>query len=1512
MGIRGHNVNYNFNKRNVVFGSLVVLTLIFSVSSILLQPSFQQTPGDVRVPVPLSGAGKYYNDWVTYPTTGLNKVTVVSDPPSGTPNNSNGVNRVSNAKFQDFRLTGVTIPPSAQNIRVLVEVTAKTISGTSGLNIMSITGTKNADWNFGSTITFSSSNFETKSRIFATNPVRGNNWVPGDFSNWITNGKEIVFALNHQTQQNSDKIQVGNFKVTILYTDITPPVTTITGATSGGVAVPNANGYYSKGTDITINFLATDVGSGVAYSECKLDTGSYSPCTSPKSYYGLVDGPHTVSIRSTDNAGNVESTATINWQQDTQLPVVTTSGAVTEQADQITGKLITYTASATDASPSSGLIGTAPNCSPIASGQVFPIADTTVTCTQADRSGNVGTASFLVRILPYLDLGYVEEGGQSTITVSDPAASGTIQVQTTCDTSGTTNVALTATSPGVFSAPIYTTLAPTGILNGIQNLQCAGSDGIDVAYTISRGTSTDSGVVQAAGSGANLGRIRALQFDSDVVHLGNNIGMSAQRTFGPPGTICNNNAAIETFTVQVTSPSDPPPGGITVTLTETAFNSCLFKTTENVWFIPGASTTSPLAIRTGVGQTVTATLNSVSPIETTTVGILPTAPSIPALGTVVTVTSATCASDTDQDGICNSPAWEGAGTPLTITGFGVTYTYTAAGGGCPRLLDDRNPTADYPVGNNPADLSTYNPITCPSSTSKDIFYEIDYMPNHKPSYPALLNVINVFRNAPTTGCPTGTTCPGPTYLHIKLDEVLPIHDPLIPWSGSLTTDNPMGGFDEIKRQFFMSSNERSPTVSAAIAAANLKSERQVMRYMLIAHQQEELSQRFSSGYSEIKGNDAGIYLGAFSLGFGNQMELESTILHEIGHNINLNHGGSAANAQNCKSNHLSNMNYLFQFTNFVSGRPLDFSRVELNALNENNLIDADGIIATGLPSAGTPAWSGTPPSSYTTAYGPPTYPSGILTLNLVPLSTTVTTPINWDGGASPTAIRTINDIDFPLCNDDIPPPPAVPIIYDNLVGSHDWSKIDLKFRANALFFGDGIQALNPINPTTGDFGGYENSFVNTGNGINPPVAAVSKIFNGNPAEVLSFTNPPLTFSTSVNEGDTFTLDLSGSTDLPSGSPELYGWNFGDLTQWDTPGEDVLGPSAIIFADDDDDETGDNIDDPDSSRFQIVDADANRVIGDVLVTVNNVVPTVSSPATLTGITEGDTLDIDAAQFTFTDPGIVDTHTASINWGDGSTAGSVSETPGTAPDLNAGTPRVDTSGTVDGSHLYPQDGTFSVLLTVTDKDGGSGSSTSSLTVLNDPPVITAISSSAGTFTDRGLNDPHTATITWGSGGPTSTILIPISDRTFTIPSPPADAACGTQTATVVVTDDDTSSASASFGFISSFCNGTFSSPLTNAQFKMDRTVPSNLSLKDQNGVPMASFVVTMFIFQNGVEQPVITSEGTNIAPFDSTSGTYMLHVKLQGYPTPLVIGQNNPVNILARVGTQTVNSGVFYIK
>jgi hypothetical protein len=58
--------------------------------------------------------------------------------------------------------------------------------------------------------------------------------------------------------------------------------------------------------------------------ECKLDGGSYSSCSSPKSYSSLAQGPQTFYVRQIDSAGNTGSPATYSWTVDTVAPAAPT------------------------------------------------------------------------------------------------------------------------------------------------------------------------------------------------------------------------------------------------------------------------------------------------------------------------------------------------------------------------------------------------------------------------------------------------------------------------------------------------------------------------------------------------------------------------------------------------------------------------------------------------------------------------------------------------------------------------------------------------------------------------------------------------------------------------------------------------------------------------------------------------------------------------------------------------------------------------------------------------------------------------------------------------------------------------------------------------------------------------------------------------------------------------------------------------------------------------------------
>ncbi len=87
------------------------------------------------------------------------------------------------------------------------------------------------------------------------------------------------------------------------------PTVSITGGPTGLVTTSSAS----------ITFTGSE--GGLTF-ECKLDAGSFAPCTSPVSYSGIPDGAHTVSIRAIAD-GAAGPNATRSWTSDTAVPTVT-------------------------------------------------------------------------------------------------------------------------------------------------------------------------------------------------------------------------------------------------------------------------------------------------------------------------------------------------------------------------------------------------------------------------------------------------------------------------------------------------------------------------------------------------------------------------------------------------------------------------------------------------------------------------------------------------------------------------------------------------------------------------------------------------------------------------------------------------------------------------------------------------------------------------------------------------------------------------------------------------------------------------------------------------------------------------------------------------------------------------------------------------------------------------------------------------------------------------------------
>ncbi|MHB1317020.1 MAG: kelch repeat-containing protein [Anaerolineae bacterium] len=199
------------------------------------------------------------------------------------------------------------------------------------------------------------------------------------------------------------------------------------------------------------------------------------------------------------------------------------------------------------------------------------------------------------------------------------------------------------------------------------------------------------------------------------------------------------------------------------------------------------------------------------------------------------------------------------------------------------------------------------------------------------------------------------------------------------------------------------------------------------------------------------------------------------------------------------------------------------------------------------------------------------------------------------------------------------------------------------------------------------------------------------VSNGAVFTVLPPNHPPVVSAGGpyeANEGGIATLAATG--DDPDGDALTYAWDLDNDGVYETSGAVVSvagsdGPSAS------------------SVRVRATDPDGLMDVDDATVTFHNVSPSVGpieAPVVPVNITESV-----CARAEFTDPGVLDTHAAAWNWGDSTNS------PGTVSEL-------DGSGTVSDCHVYAQPGVYTLVLTVTDKDGDWDSSEFRYVVAYDP--------------------------------------------------------------------------------------------------------------------------------------------------------------------------------------------------
>ena len=164
--------------------------------------------------------------------------------------------------------------------------------------------------------------------------------------------------------------------------DTTAPTVTVT-------SNPFPSGF-TPSTSASLAFTASD-----GTTECDLDGGGFTSCSSPKAYSSLLETSHTFTVRSTDAAGNVGSD-TYSWTVDHTNPVVMISPGSQPSSLSNSGSA-NFVFSDNEGTPQCKLdSGSFGSCSSSTTMNYSGLAETTHTFTvrSTDGAGNIGSDAY--------------------------------------------------------------------------------------------------------------------------------------------------------------------------------------------------------------------------------------------------------------------------------------------------------------------------------------------------------------------------------------------------------------------------------------------------------------------------------------------------------------------------------------------------------------------------------------------------------------------------------------------------------------------------------------------------------------------------------------------------------------------------------------------------------------------------------------------------------------------------------------------------------------------------------------------------------------------------------------------------------------------------------------------------------------------------------------------------------------------------------------------------------------
>ena len=727
------------------------------------------------------------------------------------------------------------------------------------------------------------------------------------------------------------------------------------------------------------------------------------------------------------------------------------------------------------------------------------------------------------------------------------------------------------------------------------------------------------------------------------------------------------------------------------------------------------------------------------------------------VGSAIPSTALGCGAgdDLDSDYLCDNTE---KSTGLQNSHKGVTYRYHD-NNLCPRLYDDPS---------DPFNDDTLNPRKCPDPKRKDLFVEIDWMQGHKPNRDTIIRVISMFDNAntgiPCSGCSSGIN------LHVRMSEELPIHQIRLPLDQEPNSDFVLGGLKQVKINSFGDQADRDLGEKGMIVYKNFWHYSLWVHQML----DTPLSAGYAEVGGDTTVISMGSFSGSvgstaqqsasFAHELGHNLHLhhggaQTDIVNGKPNYISLMNYGyefltldpdRRLDFSRSKLNQL-NENCLDETVGITKATPPtiravygpgEVLRTDPLSSNENPIdwnriggaistcvqrnINNLGIFDANLPGLqvlnGYHDWL----NVNFDFRGPATFADGAQSLSplllpfqrIEPDPTNTQTPGNndpiADAGPDQTVPEgTIVTLDSSGSSDVEDGTDLQFRLFDiNNNGAPDEIGIDAEVTnedPTTLIFVDD-QGSNTITLFVWDFAerGDTDEVVITGTNVAPVVDAGADVtINENDS-----IDPYL--ATFADQG---IIDINNiaTIDWGDGSAIVDCDNTTCLTETvgqapdlvaATPRVDLTGEvsGSHTYLDDDDDDMY-------TLTVTVTDKDGGVTSDSLIVTVNNVAPTVDAGADPAAVNEGDLVDFGVDTVSFTDPGTLDTHTATIDY---ETDGTIDVTIDSA-----------TSPFTIPAHPYADDtgGPFTVTVTVTDDDGGSHSDTLTVTVNNVAPTVDA---------------------------------------------------------------------------------------------------------------------------------------------------------------------------------------------